>query len=127
MLAYAGIHFTLPVNGVAAMVAILITCYFWWLNIKGIPESSHKALRLSLIHISVGMFLHERETVEVTAKFVFVVVWRVLGRFGFGGVGRLPIESLLGAASCFVGFARFARVGRGERGFWPCSGRRRGR
>ena len=60
MLAYAGIHFTLPVNGVAAMVAILITCYFWWLNIKGIPESSHKALRIMQI---------------TTVMVVILIVW----------------------------------------------------
>ena len=36
----------LPVNGAAAAFAILVTLYFWWENIKGIPESSEKALRI---------------------------------------------------------------------------------
>lgn len=26
-----------------------VTCYFWWQNIKGIHESSHKALRIMQI------------------------------------------------------------------------------
>src|SRR5271170_3899208 len=30
----------------AASVAIIITLYFWWENIKGVPESSGKALRI---------------------------------------------------------------------------------
>src|SRR2546429_546348 len=38
-----------PVNGTAAFFAILVTIYFWWENIKGIPESSEKALRIMYI------------------------------------------------------------------------------
>jgi amino acid transporter len=38
-----------PVNGTAAFFAILCTIYFWWENIKGIPESSEKALRIMYI------------------------------------------------------------------------------
>lgn len=33
-------------NLFAVFFAILVTLYFWWSNIKGIPESSHKALRI---------------------------------------------------------------------------------
>src|ERR1700741_4895081 len=39
----------LPVNATAAFFAILCTLYFWWENIKGIPESSEKALRIMYI------------------------------------------------------------------------------
>src|SRR3989475_10403594 len=38
-----------PVNGTAAFFAILVTLYFWWENIKGIPESSEKALKIMYI------------------------------------------------------------------------------
>src|SRR3954468_1489858 len=31
---------TLPVNAAAAVFAIFVTLYFWWENVKGIPESS---------------------------------------------------------------------------------------
>src|SRR5258707_3702368 len=34
----------LPMNGAAAVFAIVVTIYFWWENIKGIHESSEKAL-----------------------------------------------------------------------------------
>src|SRR6266699_3339214 len=30
----------------AAFFAILVTLYFWWYNIKGVPESSQKAMRI---------------------------------------------------------------------------------
>src|SRR6202046_4012986 len=35
-----------PVNLTAASFAVLVTFYFWWQNIKGIPESSDKALKI---------------------------------------------------------------------------------
>ena len=46
LLAYAHLHIHLSENGTAAFFAILCTLYFWWENIKGIPESSEKALRI---------------------------------------------------------------------------------
>src|SRR5690242_13944515 len=46
LLRYAKIHFILSVNATAATIAIAVTVYFWWQNIKGIPESSEKALRI---------------------------------------------------------------------------------
>ena len=39
----------LPMNLTAAAFAILVTLYFWWENIKGIPESSEKALRIMYV------------------------------------------------------------------------------
>src|SRR5277367_1353180 len=44
LLAYGHIHFTLAANATAAIFAIAATLYFWWQNIKGISESSEKAL-----------------------------------------------------------------------------------
>src|SRR5262249_51412283 len=48
-LAAAHRSFTLPMNATAAFFAILVTIYFWWENIKGIPESSEKALRIMYV------------------------------------------------------------------------------
>ena len=39
----------LPTNATAAIFAALVTLYFWWENIKGIPESSEKALRIMYV------------------------------------------------------------------------------
>jgi amino acid transporter len=49
LLHYAHINLVLPVNGTAAVFAGLVTIYFWWQNIKGIPESSEKALRIMYV------------------------------------------------------------------------------
>ena len=40
---------TLPMNSTAAIFAAIVTIYFWWENIKGIPESSEKALRIMYV------------------------------------------------------------------------------
>ena len=41
--------FILPTNLTAALFAVLVTLYFWWENVKGIPESSEKALRIMYV------------------------------------------------------------------------------
>ena len=46
LLRSAHVGITLPVNPGAAGFAILVTLYFWWENLKGIPQSSEKALRI---------------------------------------------------------------------------------
>jgi amino acid transporter len=49
VLAYFHASVQFPVNATAAFFAILVTIYFWWENIKGIPESSEKALRIMYV------------------------------------------------------------------------------
>ena len=51
---------TLPMNAGAATFAIMVTIYFWWENVKGIHESSQKALRIMYV---------------TTAMVVTMVVW----------------------------------------------------
>ena len=49
LLHHAHSSFTLPMDWTAACFAALVTIYFWWENIKGIPESSEKALRIMYV------------------------------------------------------------------------------
>ena len=49
LLRYLHFSVVLPENLTAAAFAILVTVYFWWENIKGIPESSEKALRIMYV------------------------------------------------------------------------------
>src|ERR1700739_834054 len=49
LLHYFHLPFILPVNFTAAAFAAIVTMYFWWENIKGIPESSEKALRIMYV------------------------------------------------------------------------------
>ena len=44
MMTYAHVRYVISANGAAEAFAIAATLYFWWENIKGIPESSEKAL-----------------------------------------------------------------------------------
>jgi amino acid transporter len=46
VLSYAHFNLALPANLTAAAFAVLATVYFWWQNVKGIPTSSLKALRI---------------------------------------------------------------------------------
>ena len=46
LLALGHVRWAVPQNLGAAAFAVLVTLYFWWQNVKGIPESSEKALRI---------------------------------------------------------------------------------
>ncbi|HUZ47853.1 MAG TPA: APC family permease [Terriglobia bacterium] len=43
---HAHLHLVLPTNSTSAIFAALVTIYFWWENVKGIEESSEKAVRI---------------------------------------------------------------------------------
>src|SRR5881397_3299992 len=60
LLGAAHFTFVFPMNWTAAFFAVLVTVYFWWENIKGIPESSEKALRIMYV---------------TTTMVVIMVVW----------------------------------------------------
>jgi amino acid transporter len=50
--------FRVPPELLAVIFAVSVTCYFWWHNIKGIPESSGKALRImEITTVMVVVFL----------------------------------------------------------------------
>ncbi len=46
LLRHANVHYVLPTNSTSAIFAALVTIYFWWENVKGIEESSEKAVRI---------------------------------------------------------------------------------
>src|SRR5258708_34599905 len=62
---FARMHWglVLPINSTSDVCAMLVTVYFWWENIKGIPESSGKALRIMYV---------------TTAMVVVMIVWCVI-------------------------------------------------
>jgi amino acid transporter len=49
VLGYVHAGFVLPMSWTAAFFAVLVTLYFWWENIKGIPESSEKAMKIMYV------------------------------------------------------------------------------
>jgi len=44
-----GHAFQFPVNSTSALIAALVTAYYWWQNVKGIEESTDKALSVMKI------------------------------------------------------------------------------
>ena len=68
LLQYFHSSHTLPMNGGAAVFAVVVTVYFWWENIKGIPESSTKALRI--MYVTTVMVL--ASSAEVGSPAVFL-------------------------------------------------------
>ncbi len=65
----------LPVNTFAAGMAVLVTIYFWWENIKGVHESSGKALRIMQI---------------TTVMVVILLIWCPITIMLKGRWGNLP-------------------------------------
>lgn len=78
VLGYAHLPLTLPMNATAASFAVLVTVYFWWENIKGIHESSEKALRIMYV---------------TTVMVVIIIVWSVYTLFA-RGAHLPPLPSL---------------------------------
>ena len=67
--------FRLPTNEFSAGFAILITIYFWWTNVKGIHESSTKALRIMQI---------------TTVMVVAFLIWCPITLLVRGGPAQIP-------------------------------------
>jgi amino acid transporter len=57
------LHLVLPINATSAIIAIAVTIFFWWENVKGIPESSGKALKIMYV---------------TTAMVVVMIAWSLL-------------------------------------------------
>lgn len=67
--------FRIPTNEFSAGFAILVTIYFWWTNVKGIHESSAKALRIMQI---------------TTVMVVAFLIWCPITLLVRGGPAQIP-------------------------------------
>jgi amino acid transporter len=65
----------IPTNEFSAGFAVLVTLYFWWTNVKGIHESSGKALRIMQI---------------TTVMVVAFLIWCPLTLLIRGGPAQIP-------------------------------------
>ena len=69
------------INHLAAVIAVLVTIYFWWRNIKGVHESSDDAMRIMYV---------------TTVMVVIMIVWGSLTWFYRGGhLPPLPVPDNL--------------------------------
>src|SRR6202166_3730609 len=95
---FARIHFNLilPINSTSAIFAIAVTVYFWWENIKGIPESSGKALRIMYV---------------TTVMVVVMIAWCILTVWVRGAhLPPLPTRANLTFAPEALGWLRFSSL-----------------
>jgi amino acid transporter len=92
LLRHAHSNITLPMNWTAALFAAIVTIYFWWENIKGIPESSEKALRIMYV---------------TTVMVVLMIIWCGYTLWVRGAhVPQLPRLSNLTYSSDALGWLR---------------------
>jgi amino acid transporter len=90
------VNLVLPINSTSAVFAIAVTIYFWWENIKGIPESSGKALRIMYV---------------TTVMVVIMVIWCLLTLWMRGAhLPPLPTKANLTFAPEALGWLRFSSL-----------------
>jgi amino acid transporter len=84
------------VNAAAAVFAVLVTVYYWWENIKGIEESSDKALRI----------------IQITTVMVVILLgWSVLVAINrHASLPPFPTPSNLKFSEHALGFLKGSRV-----------------
>jgi amino acid transporter len=93
VLTLAGFSSQVPKNTTAMIVAICVTLYFWWRNIKGIHESSEDALRIMYI---------------TTVMVVILILWGVLTLIERGGqMPPLPLPRNLSFSKDALGWLNF--------------------
>ena len=80
---FIGSTYQVPPDLFAASFAVLVTVYFWWSNIKGLPESSHKALRIMQV------------TSIMVITFLVWCAWTLILRGGPAQMPPAPIPSNL--------------------------------
>ena len=93
VLTLAGFSAQVPKNSTAMIVAVGVTLYFWWRNIKGIHESSEDALRIMYI---------------TTVMVVIMILWGVLTLIERGGqMPPLPLPRNLSFHPDALGWLNF--------------------
>ena len=86
----------LPVNATSAALAIVVTIYYWWLNVKGIEESSKRAVDVMKI---------------TTLMVVVMMVWGIFSVFYKGAhLPPLPIPANLTFTPDSFGFLKHTSV-----------------
>jgi len=81
-----------PVDGTSAVIAAIVTMYFWWQNIKGIEESSDKALKVMKI---------------TTVMVVMLLCWGFYSVFVKGAqLPPLPVPANLNFSRDALGFLK---------------------
>ena len=110
---HIGYNITVPENAFAAFFAVLVTLYFWWQNIKGIHESSERALQIMKI---------------TTVMVVMLIVWCLITLFKHPSSAaalalaghHAPQQGIAGLAAGHLGGADSAHHAAGRASATPC-------
>src|SRR5881275_210226 len=110
---------TLPMNAGAAVFAILVTLYFWWENIKGIPESSEKALRIMYVTTVMVVLLIAWCIYTISVRGAHIPPWPHLSNIVYAGdaLGWLKNTSLpytIGLIGILIGLGHSVLAMSGE-------------
>src|SRR5499427_2142788 len=108
-----------PVNATAAFFAILVTIYFWWENIKGIPESSEKALRIMYVTTVMVVLMIAWCIYTISVRGAHIPPWPRLSTIVYAGdaLGWLKNTSLpytIGLIGILVGLGHSVLAMSGE-------------
>ncbi|MGO8718155.1 MAG: APC family permease [Acidobacteriaceae bacterium] len=83
LLAASGRSIQLPVNGTAAVFAVIVTLYYWWLNVKGIEASSKRALDVMKITTVMVVIIMVWGIFSVVYKGAHLPPWPIPSDFTF--------------------------------------------
>jgi amino acid transporter len=116
---YLHLGVVLPVNGTAAAFALLVTIYFWWENIKGIPESSEKALRIMQLTTVMVVLLIAWCGYTVWVRGAHLPPTPTLGHLHFapdalGWLSRSRLPQTIGLLGIFIGLGHSILAMSGE-------------
>ncbi|MES2220382.1 MAG: APC family permease [Acidobacteriota bacterium] len=73
----------LPVNATSAAVAVIVTIYYWWLNVKGIEASSKRAVDVMKITTVMVVILMAWGIFSAIYKGAHLPPWPIPSNFAF--------------------------------------------
>ena len=110
------VHFSR--DATSATFAILVTLYFWWVNVKGIPESSEKALRIMYVTTGMAVLLIVWCSYTLYSRGIHLPPWPLPANlhFSFQALGWLRGTRLatIGAVGVLIGLGHSVLAMSGE-------------
>jgi amino acid transporter len=106
-------------NYAAAVFAAMVTIYYWWMNIKGIEESSDKALRVMQITTVMVVILLTWSAITLTKVGVHLPPWPTPGNLHFsdealGFLKHTNFAGMLGLFGIMIAFGHSVLAMSGE-------------